>query len=172
MRHYGYRYGKSEKADAPIQSNWSEACASVLSKRCPTSRHTLGTSLQKSEAQSEISVFPLIGFSRACYSLYIVFLARYWPQSYWLSKWESSFTDWSTRVALMIGGLELGVIIPDWSYVVRKRTDAHRVKRMGRTSHMTHTSLRRTLSHVPTERRCVSHRKASIRRIILRRTPL
>ena len=41
-----------------------------------------------------------------------------------------------------------------------------------RTSHKTDTSLRRTFSHVPAERRCVSHRKTSIRRTIVRRTPL
>ena len=41
-----------------------------------------------------------------------------------------------------------------------------------RTSHNTDTSLRRTLPHVPAERRCLSHRKTSIRRTIVRRTPL
>ena len=41
-----------------------------------------------------------------------------------------------------------------------------------RTSHKTDTSLRRTLLRVPAERRCVSHIKTSIRRTIIRRTPL
>ena len=50
-----------------------------------------------------------------------------------------------------------------WHRKIHKLVSNIQWNLLRRTSHKTGTSLRRTLPHVPAERRCVSHRKTSIK---------
>ena len=87
-----------------------------------------------------------------------------------LSKCDQMVVDYysplmSCNMVLILSSLQ----IDNFMFVLLNQVKWNLLRRI---SHKTDTSLRRTLSHVSAERRCISYRMISIRRTTIKRIPL